>query len=97
LKGRDEVSFTAHATLGTALDALGCDAGATGLQWLKAAAHARDAGDVARAGDGLQVAARRLGSTQALTMRLCPYVSRGYVNSNQKQAAELAGLSCTRP
>src|SRR5207248_2410414 len=39
LKEDDRLAFAAHATLARSLDAIHCSPAASGVQWLKAAAH----------------------------------------------------------
>ena len=94
VKEVDEVAFAAHAALGRSFCLLACDPAASGLQWLKAAAHARTPAQAARASEGLQKAAERIGSAQALADRLCRFVADGYANRNQQQIVEEAGLTC---
>jgi hypothetical protein len=96
-KQRDEIAFPVHAALGNVLSALDCDPLVSGLQWLKAAAHARSPAEIALTSSGLQNAAQRLGSSQALADRLCRFVARGYAGANQREVAEQAGVVCISP
>jgi hypothetical protein len=79
--------------MGRALAALGCAPAAIGLQWLKAAAHARNEAEIEQASGGLRQASER-GGAHALAERLCPYVADSYVGPAQQAAAEQAGLAC---
>ncbi len=97
LKQHDGIAFPVHAALGTVLSMLNCDPAASGLQWLKAAAHARSPAEIALTSRGLRDAAQRLGSSQAPTDRLCSFVTRGYAGTSQRQAVEQAGLVCPSP
>jgi hypothetical protein len=97
IKEGDDVAFPAHMLLGTLLQAAGCDGVASGLQWLKAAAHARSAGEIERSAAGLRAVAAYLGSITALDEQLCPFVASGYANARQRQAADQAGLVCGSP
>jgi len=97
LKERDELAFPAHAALGNILTVLGCSPAASGLQWLKAAAHARTPPEITLASDGLLAVAEHFGSSQALSVVLCPFVAGGYARPSQQQAAERAGLVCSLP
>jgi hypothetical protein len=95
IKEQDDVAFPAHALLGAVFRVAGCNAAASGLQWLKAAAHARNPGEVEQSVAGLRSAAQCLGSVAALAERLCPLVHGGYANVRQRRAVDGAGLGCS--
>ena len=97
IKERDDVAFPAHALLGTMLHTARCHAAASGLQWLKAAAHARSAAEIERSAAGMRSSAACLGSVSALAAQLCPFVKGGFANPRQSQAAAQAGLACSLP
>src|SRR6188768_3072054 len=59
---RDEVAYPAHVLLATVLEATRAAPAAVGLQWVKAAAHARNAAQMQRATTGLVEAQQRTSS-----------------------------------
>lgn len=100
LKERDEIAFPLHAWLGAGLVRLGCEPTAAGLQWVKAAAHARSADDLDQAVAGL-IAARANagagpsgGSPDRFEAEVCGYLTGGSVGPNQAAALARAGLDC---
>lgn len=94
LKDRDEIAYPAHSTLGTILQEFGCEPPAIGLQWLKAAAHARSSAEVERAVGGLSAALRASPAPAELERQLCLYVATGFARRQQAAAAAAAGLRC---
>jgi hypothetical protein len=95
MKQIDEIAYPAHAVLGLALEGLDCDPLATGLQWLKAAAHARSAVDVSRAAAGMARAELRSSDVGRFRTRLCAFVGRTYARPEQASAVREAGLTCS--
>lgn len=94
---RDEVAYPFHATLGTALNQFSCQPLATGLQWFKAAAHARSAADLDQAAEGLSSARERGESGEALASDLCRNLARGREGGQQMAALAKAGIQCAGP
>ena len=92
---KNAVAWRAHVGLGTLLAGAGCARRATGLQWLKAAAHAPDVDGVARSARG--IAAARAGA-QAPTVDdyLCGKLALegGFADPEQAQAARQSELPC---
>jgi hypothetical protein len=93
-KGNDGFAYSAHAGLGTALEAFRCSPTATGLQWLKAAAHARSEREASRAASGLAVARERSGAGEQWQSALCGFLGDGSVSPGQALALDEAGLRC---
>jgi hypothetical protein len=91
---RDDVAFQSHAVFGAALCTIVCDPSGSGLQWLKAAAHARNAEEVARSAQGLRTAAQRSASETRLAEVLCPLITVDFRGENQRLALEQAGIPC---
>src|SRR4051794_33975044 len=84
VKERDEFAYPLHVALGTMLCWIRCEPTASGVQWLKAAAHARTPEDVARAAAGLRQASQRFTTPQVLADQLCSYVPRGFARPAQQ-------------
>jgi hypothetical protein len=93
LARRDEVAYSAHAALGTALEALRFPPEAVGLQWLKAAAHAQTAAEVERLGAGLARTRRRSGDPDRVDAALCRYIIGGGTLGQQAAMAR-AQMRC---
>ncbi|HLI27343.1 MAG TPA: hypothetical protein VKZ60_09745 [Chloroflexota bacterium] len=93
-KANDALVYQAHASLGRLLGSLGCTSEAVGLQWLKAAAHARTDEQVVQAAVGLAAARARAAQPTAFDAQLCRYVARGFANAFQARAVATAGLRC---
>lgn len=94
IKDRDEIAYPAHSALGALLQAFSCEPSAVGLQWLKAAAHARSTTEIERTAGGLSAALRLSLSPVELERQLCRYVSMGFARAQQAAAAAAAGLQC---
>jgi hypothetical protein len=93
LARRDEVAYSAHAALGTALEALRFPPEAVGLQWLKAAAHARTAAEAERLGAGLARTRRRSEDPDRVDAALCRYIIGGGT-LGQRAAMARAEMRC---
>jgi hypothetical protein len=93
-KENDAVAYPAHVALATTLEAFHCSATATGLQWLKAAAHARSAAEVARAASGLSAARQRSSAADPLGSALCEFLRGGTASAGQASALAQAGIVC---
>ena len=93
VKERDEIAYPAHVALGTLLNRLHGPP-AAGLQWVKAAAHARSPTEVERVGRGLATTRRRSDSPDHLEQTLCSYVAQGRTRPQQWTALAQTGLSC---
>ena len=76
VKERDEIAYPAHVALGTLLNRLHGPPAAAGLQWVKAAAHARSPTEVERVVRGLATTRRRSESPDHLEQTLCSYVAQ---------------------
>ena len=92
LRWHDKPRFLAHVALGQAL--VPFDTKRAGVQWIKAAAHARSADEVDQVADGLIAVKQRSPSVKELEGVLCPYLSTGASGVRQRVALEEAGLSC---
>ncbi|MGH2457657.1 MAG: hypothetical protein ACRDIY_02185 [Chloroflexota bacterium] len=73
----DPIAYQTHAALGTALNLLGASPSAAGVQWLKAASHARTDDEVAEAARGIVAARTRSPDPEALDASLCRIVEHG--------------------
>lgn len=91
---RDDVAFQSHAAFGTALCTIVCDSLGSSLQWLKAAAHARNPDELARSAQGLRTAAQRSDSSTRLAEALCPLITVDFRGENQRLALDQAGIPC---
>ena len=92
-KGNDAIAYPAHVALATTLEAFRCSATAAGLQWLKAAAHARSAAEVARAVSGLAAARERSSEEEPVQTALCEFLRGGIASASQARAMAQAGIS----
>jgi hypothetical protein len=93
-KGNDAIAYPAHVALATTLEAFRCSATATGLQWLKAAAHARSPAEVEQVASGLVAARQRSGTDDQLRSALCEFVRAGFASDGQARAMAQADMSC---
>jgi len=93
-KGNDGFAYSAHAGLATALEAFRCSPTATGLQWLKAAAHARSEREISRAAGGLAVAQERSGAGEQWQSAICGFLRDGFASPGQVLALGEAGMRC---
>lgn len=91
---RDGVAFRAHAGLAMLIAGANGDPSAAGVQWVKAAAHARTDADLDRVSRGLVWAREHTDSVTTLQSTLCSYVENGYWTGVQQQAFEAAGFQC---
>jgi hypothetical protein len=90
---RDEIAYSGHAALATALEALRFPPEAVGLQWLKAGAHARTAEQAERLGAGLAATRQRSGDPVQLDVALCRYIIGGGTLAQRGTMAR-AGMQC---
>ena len=94
LSRHDSVAYPIHAALGTILNAVGGPPIGAGVQWYKAAAHARTADEVERAAQGITTARQRDPKGESVDATLCaPNVRRG-ARATQVAAMGQAGLPC---
>jgi hypothetical protein len=93
-KGNDQFAYSAHLGLATLLEAFHCSPTATGLQWLKAGAHARSPAEVSRTAHGLATARQRSGAGEPLESSLCGFLRGGFVSSGQAAAMVQADIRC---
>jgi hypothetical protein len=77
IKDRDEIAYPGHVLLARILAASRGSPTAVGLQWLKAAAHARNPADLDRAARGLDAAWERSQDPVAFARTLRRYVRPG--------------------
>src|SRR5579883_1062326 len=73
----DQVLYPWHALLGAALNQAGLSPSRAAIQWVKAASHARTAGDVAWAAWGIAEARSRARARPDLDARLCALFKHG--------------------
>jgi hypothetical protein len=90
---QDAVAYPAHAGLGALLEGLRFPPEAVGLQWLKAAAHARTAGQAERLGSGLAATRQRASDPDQLDAALCRYVIGGGTHE-QRAVIARARMRC---
>jgi hypothetical protein len=93
LTERREIAYPAHAAIGTVLETLDLSPAATGVQWLKAAAHAASDRELSWAAEGIAAALARDHDDVAMQV-LCTVRDIG--NARQQQAAQRSGLTCDR-
>ena len=92
-KERDDVAYPAHVFLATVLEATRAAPTAVGLQWVKAAAHARTQAEAEQVAEGLAKAVRRAAAPEQFAAALCRYV-RPSGRPLEYAAADQAGLRC---
>ena len=92
-KEADAIAFPAHENIARALRAAQCPPSVSGLQWIKAAAHARSPAENEKVIDGLRADVRRSASDGELAQELCPFVQQPV--REQRQDLETAGLPCS--
>jgi hypothetical protein len=90
----EPVTYAAHAGLGRLLGSAGCDSVATGLQWLKAGAHAHSPEQVEAIAKGIAEARAASGIVTDFDTALCGYVSHGFSTTEQVIGAEQGGVEC---
>jgi hypothetical protein len=89
----DVARYWFHAILGRSLEAARCNPTASGLQWFKAAAHARTERQIARVVFGITRDLARSGPADDTREVLCEW-ARGGMAPAQVQAIARAGLRC---
>src|SRR5262249_11536203 len=90
----DPLTYAAHAGLGRLLGDARCDPVATGLQWLKAGAHAHSPEQVEAIAKGIAAARTASGAVTQFDTALCSYVSHGFSTTEQMLGAEQGGVEC---
>lgn len=90
----DPLTYAAHAGLGRLLGSARCDSVATGLQWLKAGAHAHSPEQVEAVAKGIAEARAASGLVTEFDTALCGYVSQGFSTTEQVIGAEQGGVEC---
>ena len=93
-KANDQFAYSAHVRLAAALEAFHCSPTATGLQWLKAAAHAHLGPEVSLAAGGLAAARERSGAGDEWQSALCAFLPDGFASSGQALAVVQSGMRC---
>jgi hypothetical protein len=91
---RDALAYPIHSALGTAFNAVGGSPLAAGVQWFKAAAHARTADEVERAAHGISIARERDAADRTIDATLCAANVRSGAYATQVAAMGQAGLPC---
>lgn len=91
----DVARYWFHAALGRSLEYARCSPTASGLQWLKAAAHAHTPRQVQRATAGLVRDLARSRDPAQTRSVLCAALG-GYPNAPQTVVTAAAGLACPR-
>ena len=91
LTARDRVAYPAHVVLGSILETLKYPPPAVGVQWLKAAYHARDGQRMERATAGVAAARARSTSTSTFDSTLCELRDS---NGRFDHARTGAGVTC---
>jgi hypothetical protein len=92
---RDGVAFRAHALLADILARSNGAPSAVGVQWVKAAAHARTDAELRQVVRGLQWTVQHSSDHPTLMSTLCTYVEDGWWSGLQRQAFQAAGIECT--
>ncbi|HLH22397.1 MAG TPA: hypothetical protein VK066_07725 [Chloroflexota bacterium] len=90
----DPATYAAHAALGWLLGRGGCDPVATGLQWLKAGAHAHSPAEVEAVAQGIAAARAASGDPAEFDAALCSYVGPAFSTGEQLTATEAGGVDC---
>jgi len=90
----DPLTYAAHAGLARLLGGAKCDSVATGLQWLKAGAHAHSPEQVEAIAKGIAAARAASGTVTEFDAALCGYVSHGFSTTEQVIGAEQGGVEC---
>lgn len=94
VKQRDGVAYRAHRVLGTALFRLSYPSDAVGLQWLKAAAHARSTAEVDRAARYYRAARDEAESSSAFDRSLCRWIADQHLTAAQGTVVARGGTRC---
>jgi hypothetical protein len=94
VKNQDALAYPAHVVLGTALARAHCRPSAIGLQWFKAASHARTESELRQAAQGMEAARVLETSEEEVRAELCRAVASGRIRPQQVTALEWAGLRC---
>ena len=93
---RDQLHFWLHAALGAGMDRGGCDATASGVQWVKAAIHARSVDQAERAAGGIAGSVTRAAAPSDVARDLCLAASPRiwYGRDHVALTFALAGVYC---
>jgi hypothetical protein len=92
---RDGVAFRAHSLLAGLIARTNGAPSAVGVQWVKAAAHARTDAELQQVVQGLQWAQQRSAHQAELEPTLCAYVEDGWWTGLQREAFTSAGIQCS--
>ena len=90
----DSLTYAAHTGLGRLLRRGHCDPVATGLQWLKAGAHAHSPAEVEAVAQGIGAARASSSDPMQFDTALCGYVGQGFSTGEQLAATEAGGIEC---
>jgi hypothetical protein len=91
---RDGIAFRAHAFLADVIERANGAPSAVGVQWVKAAAHARTDSELRQVVHGLQWSVQHSTDSSALQSTLCTYVESGWWTGLQREAFQAANLEC---
>jgi hypothetical protein len=96
LKQNDAVAYPAHAAIGGALNRIGATPGLAGIQWLKAAYHARSEAELDQAARGIGAAAAGRPAADQVGAELCAVRSAPDAAGAGRQVEALmrAGITC---
>jgi hypothetical protein len=94
VKNQDALAYPAHVVLGSVLAQARCRPSAVGLQWFKAASHARNEAELRQAAEGIREARMLETSDQDIRDELCRAIIKGRFRPQQRTALEWAGLRC---
>lgn len=93
----DRLAFTLHADTARALHRLGAPPETVGIQWVKAASHARGYGrysdQVSVAAEGIRAARPPVGESAYFDTSMCAMVRHG--SNSMQGAVEQAGIRCS--
>lgn len=92
---RDAIAYHAHVVLAASLARAHGSPEAIGVQWVKAAAHARSATELERVSRGLLRSQAESADPAAFQATLCGFVEGGYWTGLQREAFAAADLRCS--
>lgn len=93
---RDGIAYPVHMALGGIILATGGDPAAAGVQWFKAAAHARSAEEVVTTASRLAESRTQSRDPTAFDQVICAHVEGGFWTGYQREVTQAAGVGCPR-
>jgi hypothetical protein len=93
---RDGIAFHAHALLASFIEHSSGDPAAAGVQWVKAAAHARTTDDLQQVIEGLRWGRDHSADRESFQSTICSFVEGNYWSGLQREAFTELGLNCPR-